>query len=356
MPACGELGRLLVTHASSEKDVNRGMVLLETSCAEGDAAACLSLAGTYRDHGDAKGRARARELLARACDLKSARGCMELGVLSETRDRHDAGAVLEAYRRSCELGDAKGCAYWGYALRRQAPGDPQAADDAFIRACSLGNLSSCNDLGRSRIYDPATRADGVAYLLRACEGGFAPGCVATAELFAPVVGAAASWFRALPVADRACADRNDDSCAIADACRIASNRDALAAIRRLRVGCDHGLALACFYWANIASESPDADPDSLKRAYGFACSSTSLAQSLACTRVAALRLATATTAEEAERSTQSLERQCERSVGEACCNVAEIYQSVPWSAADALTASGMRERACNLGVQRCCRP
>ena len=47
-PACGALGRSLVTHVTSEKDIGRGVVLLESSCADGDAASCLTLGGLYR--------------------------------------------------------------------------------------------------------------------------------------------------------------------------------------------------------------------------------------------------------------------------------------------------------------------
>ena len=167
LPACGELGRLLVTHVTSEKDVNRGLVLLESSCGDGDGASCAMLGRIYKNRGDEKGLARATELLTRACDLRSAEGCVSMGILSEAWERHDARPVLEAYRRSCDLGSAQGCELYGFALRRHALENPHAADDAFIRACALGNLPSCHALGRPRIADPATRADGVAYLLKA---------------------------------------------------------------------------------------------------------------------------------------------------------------------------------------------
>jgi hypothetical protein len=353
VPACGALGRLLVAHVTSEKDVDRGMVLLETACADGDAASCAALGAIYRERGDEKALARSEELLKRACDLKSAEGCASLGVLEEAWERHDPRPVLEAYRRSCELGYPKGCELYAFAQKRQSPGDRRAGEEAFIRACSLGDLPSCHGLGRSRIAKPATLADGVAYLMKACEGGFVPSCVTAAELFAPVVGAAASWERALPVADRACARKEEDACAIADASRLEGRREVPAAAQRLRAACDGGIALACFYWANAAGASATAE--AVLQAYGLACQGhSSLIRPLACTRFAVLRLTTATSAEEAEPLTKALEAACARSVGEACCAVAEIQAAGRWSPADATKASDTRQKACNLGAQKCC--
>jgi TPR repeat protein len=291
---------------------------LEAGCGGGDPAACTTLGAIYRDRGDAKALERAAEVLTRACDLKSGEGCALLGVLNEAYERHDARPVLEAYRRSCELGYAKGCELYGFAQRRQAPGDRHAGEDSFIRACGLGDLPSCHGLGRARIDDPATRADGITYLRKACRGDFAPSCLAGAELFAPVVGKAASSVQALPFAEGACAKKEEVACAIADACRIEADPEATGAMQRLRAACDDGISLACFYWAN-ATEGSAANSESVNRAYALACQRNSAAQPLACTRVAVMKLASATTAAEAEPLTQFLQTACERSVGEACC-------------------------------------
>ena len=168
-----------------------------------------------------------------------------MAVAYEMWNRRDARPVLEGYRRACDLGDAKGCALCGAAQQRQTPADPQAGDGAFIWACGLGDLASCHLLGKSRIDDPATRAEGLTYLFKGCEGGFVPSCTTAAELLAPVVGDAASAFRALPVAERACAYKNANGCAIADASRIEAHRDVVGATQRLRAACDSGLPLAC---------------------------------------------------------------------------------------------------------------
>jgi len=348
---------LAPTRAAPPGSTSHGAAVqqLEAGCGGGDPAACTTLGAIYRDRGDAKALERAAEVLTRACDLKSGEGCALLGVLNEAYERHDARPVLEAYRRSCELGYAKGCELYGFAQRRQAPGDRHAGEDSFIRACGLGDLPSCHGLGRARIDDPATRADGITYLRKACRGDFAPSCLAGAELFAPVVGKAASSVQALPFAEGACAKKEEVACAIADACRIEADPEATGAMQRLRAACDDGISLACFYWAN-ATEGSAANSESVNRAYALACQRNSAAQPLACTRVAVMKLASATTAAEAEPLTQFLQTACERSVGEACCAVAEVYAAGRWSAADAPKALAMRERACSLGVQRCCRP
>jgi TPR repeat protein len=353
--ACGELGRGLVTHRSSERDFNRGMVLLEVTCANNDAPSCLSLGEIYRGRDDDKALARATELLKRACELKSAEGCAALGVLSEAWERHDARPVLDAYRRSCELGYARGCAFYGFAQRRQAPGVPGAGDPSFIAACGLGDLPSCHGLGRPRIAVAATRAEGIAYLLKACSGGFAPSCSTLTELFAPVVGAAASCPQALPVAARACAEGDENGCAVADACNIEAHRDPVAARGRLGLACEQGSSLACFYWANAAADPPAA-PVEIKRAYGLACSGRSAAQALACTRLAILKLAATTDASETASLASSLKTACDRSIGEACCALAELVEKRSWLPTDPPSSSELRSKACNLGAERCCRP
>ena len=109
-----------------------------------------------------------------------------------------------------------------------------------------------------------------------------------------MVGDAASAFRALPVAERACAYKNANGCAIpADASRIEAHRDVVGATQRLRAACDSGAPPASM--VNAAGDSA-AHPESVIRAYGAACSGdSSLGQRLACTRVVVLALARSTT-------------------------------------------------------------
>ena len=103
-----------------------------------------------------------------------------------------------------------------------------------------------------------------------------------------------------------------------------------------------------FYWANAAGDSA-ADPESVIRAYGVACSGdSSFGQRLACTRVVVLALARSTTVVGAHALTSRLESACERSVGEACCALAQVYDADLWSPTDALRASEMRTKACTL--------
>jgi hypothetical protein len=201
---------------------------------------------------------------------------------------------------------------------------------------------------------PATRVEGIAYLLKGCAGGFPASCRVAAETFAPVVGAAASCPRALPVAARACADGEPSACAIADACALEMNRDAATARRRLDFACENGISIACFYWADASGEPDGAD--SVKRAYERACNGSSVAQPLACTRMAVLKLATATAADETASLASLLRRACDLSIGEACCAIAERAQNGSWPGPDVPDPAELRTKACNLGAERCCRP
>ena len=359
--ACGELGRLLVANVRSEKDLDRGLVLLETACGRDDGQACAILGEQYRTRGDARATARARELLTRACDLRAGAGCAGLGELlqlEDARQPHDARPSLEAFHRACELADARGCELYGLAARRLDDGETE--ERAFTLACGLGRLATCDRLALLRLARPAGHDDGVALLIETCGRGFAPSCLDAARLFAPIVGRTPACGQALPVAERACAAKEEDGCAIADACRVEGRRDAPAAVARLRNACDRGISTACFYWAD-AQERPDSAapalaPEELQRAYGRACHGRPPVAPLACTRFIQLRLAGEVSATEASSMTAFLQRGCDQSVGEACCALARAYESGRGRDADAARAADLRTRACGLGAQPCCSP
>jgi len=359
--ACSELGRLLTAHGSNEKDISRGLVLLEVACGRDDAAACATLGEAYRNAGDPNSRARAKDLLTRACDLRDTEGCAALGELLALADKNDLRAGIDALRRSCDLGGARGCELYGLAEGRlDGDDDRRREEDAFALACGLGRLSSCQLLAMLRLSNPATREAGTALLARNCARGFTRSCATASVLFAPVIGAPPACAQVLPLAELACEAKDDDGCTVGDACRIEAQRDAPAALRRLRLACDRGIALACFYWADVAARpgaaEPPADPAAVQRAYERACRGRSPAGERACVRLAAIRLAAATTAAEAEPLTTFLQRACERSVGEACCTLAEVYAAGRWGPPDPARASDLRSRGCNLGDEKCCHP
>lgn len=361
--ACSELGRLLVANVRSEKDLDRGMVLLETACGQNDGVACATLGGLYKTKGDERATARARELLARACELRVAQGCELLGELEQLDDlRHpqDARLALETFRRACELADARACELYGLAAGRlDIAGGHEIEERAFTLGCGLGRLPSCDLLAKLRMATPAGHDDGVALLIKACGRGFVPSCLSAAKLFAPIVGQSPACAQALPPAERACAMKDWDGCAIADACRIEGRNDAPAAIERLRDGCERGISAACLYWAD-AQEHPDtATPavtaEQVQRAYGGACRGRPPVGPLGCTRFARLRLAGVVDAREAEHLTGFLQKGCDQSIAEACCALAQVYAGHGRDA-DAGKAAELRSKACTLGAQPCCHP
>jgi TPR repeat protein len=162
------------------------------------------------------------------------------------------------------------------------------------------------------------------------------------------------------MAERACAAKDWDGCAIADACRIEGRNDAPAAMERLRNGCDRGMPTACFYWAD-AQERPDAArpaiaPEELQRACELACGGRRPVGPLGCTRFARLRLAGVVDAAQAEHLTAILQRGCDQSIAEACCALAQVYATGRGRDADAGKAAELRSKACTLGAQPCCHP
>lgn len=391
MPACSALGQLLVANFRSGKDIERGMVLLEAACGQNDWAACAALGEAYRDRGDAASSARAKELLTRACDGRAAAGCTTLGELLQLEDRHheehDENPARGAFDRACTLGDSRGCELYGLAEQRSDGDAAKArAEQAFALACGMGRRSTCHLLGIQRLQSPDGRKAGARLLIDNCAHGFDKSCLTVATLFAPVISANSDCAQAIPAAEHACDAKDPDGCAIGDACRLRTKRDGAEALQRLRHACDGGISLACFYWADAQTlpealkPAPDAPaphetvtpaPDApasndggkppspplvndVKRAYGRACRGHSPGQGLACVRLVTLKLAEAKTVEEAEPLLTFLQKACEHSLGEACCELAEVNATSRWTPADPDKTSTLRAKACNLGQERCC--
>ena len=206
--ACGELGRFLVRRTDSNRDVERGLVLLEVACGQNHLTSCTALAATYvessRDPGTL---ARARSLATRACDRRFAAGCTVAGdavVRADPRNRDHAAD--DSFRAGCELGDARGCELYGVMqLRDRVGGDRAAAEAAFAAGCGLGRRSSCHLLATVLLRQPATREQGSTLLTDNCNRGHADSCTTATLLTAPVLTAEGSCTLALPFAQRACA-------------------------------------------------------------------------------------------------------------------------------------------------------
>jgi TPR repeat protein len=351
--ACGELGRFLVARSDIEKDVERGLVLLEVACGQDDPPACAALGRMYIDRGHDKARARARELLTRACARRSAEACTGLGEVLEI-DRGERVELVAAFHKGCALGDALGCERYGHILWRDTFGDGRTqAEEAFARACGLGRLSSCHLLAMVFAGDPARRAGGMDLLRRNCERGYARSCSTAAAAFAPLLSARADCRLAKPLAQKGCDGKEDDACAIADACALTGPARA-ATLHGLRLACERGVATSCLYWAD--AQTPEARNERVEKAYEIACHGDSPAAEVACPRLAIIALGRAQLSIDADRPLARLREACDHASGEACCGLADEYARGKWLPTDSTRASELREKACNLGQERCCQP
>ena len=370
--ACGELGRFLVRRTDSHRDVERGLVLLEVACGQNHLTSCTALAATYVDSSRDPGTlARARSLATRACDRRFAAGCTVAGdavVRADPRNRNHAAD--DAFRTGCELGDARGCELYGVMqLRDRVGGDKAAAEDAFAAGCGLGRRSSCHLLATVLLRRPATREQGSTLLTDNCNRGYADSCTTATLLTAPVLTAEGSCALALPFAQRACAMKDVDACAVVDVCKLEVAAEAPAALASLRTACEARNGLACLYWADASERgagdaasdtSVVADPERVRVAYDIACRGSGENPEVArfaCIRLAAIELARADNRLEASRMVPLLERACDEPSepsAEACCALADVHAAGKWVPGDAQKATALREKACALGTRRCC--
>ena len=143
---------------------------------------------------------------------------------------------------------------------------------------------------------------------------------------------------------------------MSEACRL-HGPEAAQALERLRAGCDRRIPLACLYWADAEDQRPDPERERAQDAYRTACRGAQggVVAQVACTRLHASELAAAQSSFDADSALASLRSECERSSGEACCELAEQQRTGKWMPADADKARELRERACRLGCDRCCR-
>lgn len=339
--ACGGLGRSLVRAARDMRDVERGLVLLEGACGRDDLAACAALGDWYRVQDDDRDHARATALLTRACDGNAGEGCRALGELAV--DQRDWPGALLLFDRACELSDAEGCEKAGVFGRKFENRSEERAEASFQRACTLGRISSCYRLGMMRLHRPSTAAEGAALLTRSCNAGFAPSCLPAAETFAPVIGIQPACGAAAPLAQQACASGVNDGCVIGDACALEVGRDRPRAMSRLRDACDHGISIACFYWADAQSPQTGAE---VVAAYEATCQAHSAAAQTACARLAVIALRGSVSSADTREPLSTLHDLCSESVSAACCALADIYTAGDVVPADPTRAAQLRRPNC----------
>lgn len=357
LSACNALGKSLVATSRSQGDLERGIVLLETACGQEDLSACTVLGSLYGANPKlGKSLDRARDLLTWACQRRFAQACTALGEVVRAHRLANRREASDLFQTGCQLGDSRGCEL--YLLTRSIedtnPHDARVLA-ALELACRDGRRLDCHLLALAQLRDPANRVAGAKLLAENCQHGFAMSCSHAAALFAPILAQNPQCNRALPLAEKACAANDGDGCAITHACRQASEPGPTPTFDRLALDCERGSPLSCLYWADAQSGRVDAaDSGRVRGAYQVACRSDFVGAGVACLRIAAMDLTDALTAPAAEKALSFLREGCSRSFGEACCRLAQEYQSGKWVTADPARVAELRGKACALGQQACC--
>lgn len=209
-------------------------------------------------------------LLQRACDLGSAVGCNDLGILAW----QDADRALPLLERACTLGLARGCANFGVELLR-GPRHEQELDhalDLLDGACQQADGYACGELGdalyaaHERIGNAALGKAHGAYE-KACGLDYVEACVSDGWLQRGGEGAARNGKKALELFRFACDKQTYSGCAALGFSLVkdANNQaDLDEGARWLGTACQHDQWLGCFMLGHLVRQS--SSPDAAKHA------------------------------------------------------------------------------------------
>jgi TPR repeat protein len=355
LPACRKLGISLIKEARPQKDFERGLVLLETTCGQEDWPACEALGGWYLTRKN--GQARAIAVLERACSHGLAKACTGKGKGLKLLEPASPDEIQAAFQAGCEKGDAEGCDLLARTLwQDDFQGDPARALAAMGAACNLGRRESCHALGMAWLSDPARQGEGWRLLDDNCGRDHWPSCVRLALQFAPLASSHPDCARALPYARRLCSANDTDGCAIAQACALTAGMVATDPIpAQLSSDCGKRNGLSCLYWADFVAQTPEAAArrGNLREAYRIACAKSPV-RLKSCARVAILDLAEVRNGEHAKDLIQRLHQLCDRGEAEACCHLGGEFLSGARVSIDKEKGERLRSQACEQGAKECC--
>jgi TPR repeat protein len=165
-------------------DETRAASFYQRACDLKNAWGCTNLGELYTSgHGVARDEARAAGLLKQGCDLKNAQACSDLGLLySEGHGvEKDGPRSVALFEQACNAGNAVGCRAlgWHVAAGNGVTQDPVRAAALFQQACDGGEATGCGALGDVLVRGVGVavdRAKGIAYLHKSCDGGSQFGC------------------------------------------------------------------------------------------------------------------------------------------------------------------------------------
>jgi TPR repeat protein len=183
--ACNEAGVYYKTgKAATPIDEARAATFYQRACDLKNAWGCTNLGTLYKlGRGVTQDFARAAALHKQACDLKNGQGCADLGLLySEGRGvSKDEARAVALYEQACNGGSAYGCRAlgWHVAAGNAVAQDPVRAAALFQQACDGGDATGCGALGDALVRGlgvPVDRAKGITYLHKSCDTGSTFGC------------------------------------------------------------------------------------------------------------------------------------------------------------------------------------
>lgn len=308
--------------------VDRG--LLESSCADQDAMACVVLGW---------------HLTQRGADLAPVPGRADLQWLGVGRDLEDSPRDIlgaDAFDAGCRLGEARACGelgrVYGWGVGRAY--DPEEAERLFSVACAAGEVRSCTWLGDALEARGEIEAAKERYAA-VCEAGLGEGCRARAA-YEDDEG---------PLLERGCTELRDGRACIWQAENLGNSADA-AGVERLVAYCENprlGLAYACDvaagFYLNPGNpvEVDEARAVSLNRA---GCDG---GDAGACAHLGYRYQDGRGVQEDVKEAAKMLELACDQNHGEGCRELAELHFG-----ADEATPSPLRAPQALSAMERSC--
>jgi TPR repeat protein len=357
--ACRNLGERLVRDKRSDKDLQRGLVLLEIACGGDDWNACAILGDRYADFDGPNGPegklARAVELLGRACAHGIATACTQEGQAIARHTPADREAAKTAFLAGCQAGDALGCEAFAVAQMRSPHGETAEVEDALSRACRLSRLESCHALGNLLWRTPKRQAEAMRLWRDACGKGLARSCDQLLASSAPLLSPSPDCRLFRDLAQKLCLAGDRNGCAVHLACQLRDGANEVAAIvEELSTGCTAKHPLSCLYWADASEQSQTANPTRIQDAYHLACNAHDLGNQKACVRLLVHDLNHSDSSEKTDEAAYALSRYCSGGDAEACCQLGKAHDLGKNVSKDPEKSERLRRKACDLGLVSCC--
>jgi uncharacterized protein len=301
--------------------------------------------------------------------------CVLLALVLLAAGKPPARNPLSSLRKSCDADDARACAE---LARRYRAGDGVERDlakaaEALQDGCEAGEPALCVEAGRAVLRGEGVKPDPA--LARelfgdACTQRTHAGCLDLALMLQNGTGVPRDRQAATVLFGKACAANDAIACQLhGDAYYIASGveRDVKVAERSYRRACALDLPSACTKVADLLRLA--GDMAHAQELYKKSCAAeetdacTILALDKGCeTRESCLDLADLcsdhlsgfSVLAEPALARVPCEKACQGGVGEACDNLAEMYQDGSGVPRDAAQAAALRKRACSLGDRDAC--